>query len=88
MQKAPSFCGLGCSTAQAVQKVFQFREVAEPSNPLHSAADPNVYMAVRDLMLSGQVRRGWKGGKLYGHVEGSIGGFCFSTSISFGTRKS
>ncbi|CAE7309164.1 unnamed protein product [Symbiodinium microadriaticum] len=40
---------------QAVQGVFQFREVRDPLNLLHSAADPDVYTAVRNLMLSGDV---------------------------------
>ncbi|CAE7492216.1 unnamed protein product [Symbiodinium sp. CCMP2592] len=40
---------------QAVQGVFQFREVRDPVNLLHSAADPDVYTAVRNLMLSGDV---------------------------------
>ncbi|CAE7240635.1 unnamed protein product [Symbiodinium natans] len=39
---------------QAVQTVFQFREVKDPTNLLHSALDPDVYLAVRDLMLSGE----------------------------------
>ncbi|CAK9019085.1 Uncharacterized protein SCF082_LOCUS14372 [Durusdinium trenchii] len=59
---------------QAVQKVFQFREVAEPSNPLHSAADPNVYMAVRDLMLSGQVFGSTFGGPASFNPWGQLNG--------------
>mmetsp|Transcript_25417 Transcript_25417/g.60555 ORF Transcript_25417/g.60555 Transcript_25417/m.60555 type:complete len:1120 (-) Transcript_25417:137-3496(-) len=39
---------------QAVQTVFQFREVKDPTNLLHSPLDPDVYLAVRDLMLSGE----------------------------------
>ncbi|CAE7541394.1 unnamed protein product [Symbiodinium sp. CCMP2592] len=39
---------------QAVQAVFQYREVKDPTNLLHSVADPDVYTAVRKLILSGE----------------------------------